>query len=294
VYLLRALLRVTFFAGTSFFILFLSGCAGGGSDPSVRKISGTHTTKYFYRRISSTSTGREVKDYLLCTRYTVTRDRDGAVMATYDAGCQYVSGGYDQVTEVPPPGNGTVTQVIDCNSNPTDPICAQLIASVNNSPSSKGCTNQDQSAGTAYAGIGPDSSLFGIPPAGDQGSEAFGWIYKNSSTGIFKYDQPSVSGLDANGHATLPTWTSYPGWELAGYYHTHPYDPGLGGNQTSNGSHFSSQDLSNLFPNEVVYVAVRDTDSGDSGGGGLATRFYSFNNSTHTESLVARVGSGGC
>ena len=255
--------------------------------------SHTHVTMRPYRRTAPASSSRSVKDYEICTRYTLVRDSDQVVVATYDAGCQIFLGGTEQVVEIQP--GRTINQIVDCNANPTDPICAQLIAAADSGPSTRACPTGDQSAGTAYAGIGANSSLFGPTPQGDQGNEAYGWIYTNSQTGAFKYDPPTVVGLSPEGTAQLPPFTTYPGgWQPYGWYHTHPYNTDLDSSQTNGPSHFSATDFAALGYGLVMYVGVRDTDNADSGGTGLATRFYSYNKSTGIETLVGHVGSGGC
>lgn len=160
-------------------------------------------------------------------------------------------------------------------------------------PPTTACPTENQSAGTAYAGIGSSSSVFGdigSDTSAPYGKEASGYIYSDGN-GNFKYDPPTVSNLDAGGNTNLPREGNYAGWTTVGYYHTHPHQPGTDPTQTENGLHFSSKDITALGTGQTGYVAVLDS-LGTVDATNPQVRFYSYSNGT--EKLLGTVGSGGC
>ncbi len=162
-------------------------------------------------------------------------------------------------------------------------------------PPTKSCNTNNKAAGTAYAAIGATNPVFndiGSNANAPYGQEASGWIYADEQ-GDFKYDPPTTTNLNASGETTLPPQGNYPGWTVTGYYHTHPHQPGADPTQTQDGLHFSQADINSLDAGQIGYVAVLDS-IGTADEQNPQVRWYSYNKSTRTETLLGNVGSGGC
>lgn len=171
---------------------------------------------------------------------------------------------------------------------------------VSNPSPNPGCPSVDQTAGKAYAQVNKaDPSVFYAPnpqsSSDPYGQEAYGWIYvSNSNSNQYMYTAPIIEDLPSSGVLAIGNPPTYSGYTYEGWYHTHPFDPNSPQmiDQTTN-NHFSPED--EAYSNQPAYVGVDDTLSGDNNSGESAMeRWYRYDPSTKSETLMNSVGAGGC
>ncbi|MBV9103989.1 MAG: hypothetical protein JO060_10375 [Candidatus Eremiobacteraeota bacterium] len=155
----------------------------------------------------------------------------------------------------------------------------------------KGCTNKDQTAGSAIANAAAqDPSLLGPIPQGQNGQEGYGGVYMDSQGNYF-YTFDGIVNLDSQGagQVSIP---DIPGYTEVGWWHTHQYNPDAsGGMQTDiyTGGFFSLQDLQGTPPGQTAYVAVYTATTPN---GPQSNQWFS--NSGGSDKNQGSVGSGKC
>lgn len=162
-------------------------------------------------------------------------------------------------------------------------------------PANAGCSDRDKTAGKAYAGIGGANPVFNNPPPNSNGQEMYGYVYQNGTS--YAYDSPTTVNLASGHDAFIPQPNVFPGWTPVGLYHTHPHQPDVETSQidVETGNHFSQFDIDTAngdgYP---IYVGVLDTLQRDSSSESPAVRWYKYDPTTHQETMMNLVGSGGC
>ena len=179
----------------------------------------------------------------------------------------------------PAPGSGTGLQGNPCQ-----------VGSVSNAATQKAALIK--AAGNAYAALGANNPIFNNTPPNTNAQEYYGFIYTNGPS--YMYDGPyslTLNGTETGGPANP---VNYDGWSPVGIWHTHPGYTGTGTpDGTENGSHFSAADLNymNTTGFEMFVGEHNSLGSSDTIG---ATRWYSRDPGSKSDSSAQSVGSGGC
>jgi hypothetical protein len=179
----------------------------------------------------------------------------------------------------PAPASGTGLQGNPCQVGPVSNAATQKAALI-------------KAAGNAYAALGANNAIFNNTPANTNAQEYYGFIYTNGPS--YMYDGPYALTLDGAETGGPSNPFNYDGWSPVGIWHTHPGYTGTGTpDGVENGSHFSAADLNymNTTGFEMFVGEHNSLGSGDTIG---ATRWYSRDPGSKSDSSAQAVGSGGC